>query len=378
MDLHVPSMPAMAKYFDAPDTQIQYTITLFLLGFSLFHLVLGPLSDRYGRRPILIISLMTGLVGSVMCMLAYSIPFLLWGRFIAGIGCGGASLLARAMMKDAFSGNDLSKYSSFIGIVISITIGLAPAVGGFAQQYGHWRLNFGIASILLLSVFIYIFFRFPETHQRPNAYALHFRTLLSNFQKPLKSRHFWGYTMCSGIAFSGIMTYATAAPFILQVQLGVSAAVFGLLSIFIAIAQSGGFSLNIRYLPILGLNRAILVGLGFMLLAGLFLIIIASTGFISVPSIILAIVFYATGAGFIFSNAYAGAFDNFGHIAGVCAAVYGLLQMGLGSLTTFIVAKLKEGSSLDIGFVFTGLAILGAILYHFLIHRAPKKIAPGW
>ncbi|TNF66972.1 MAG: Bcr/CflA family efflux MFS transporter [Gammaproteobacteria bacterium] len=360
-DLHIPSLPAIQKSLFASVGEVQLTVTLYLIGYAVSPLVYGPLSDAYGRRGILIFGLVIAFFGSLLCTFAPSIEMLLAGRVLQGLGLGAGSAMMRAIFRDAFTGKTLAKVGSYMGTASSLSMGLAPTLGGFVQEYAGWRFNFAIIVIAVV-IGLYCVLRYlPETHHNRNIEAKKPLKWFKSYFELIRSKAFISCVCMAGFAFSGLIVYATAAPFLLQTNYGLSAAQFGLLSLFIAAAQAVGFNLNGRLLKVVSINQAMLIGVIMMLISGLMLILFYIIGGLSVFSIIVMIVIYVIGTGFIYANAYAQAFSPFGHIIGFAAAMYGMLQTTLGGLSSFIVAVIPHYNALIIGIMFSALAVVSLI-----------------
>ncbi|MCF6765613.1 multidrug effflux MFS transporter [Thiotrichales bacterium 19S3-7] len=366
-DLHIPSLPAIQVSLFATVSEVQLTVTLYLIGYAISPLAYGPLSDAYGRRGILIFGLVVAFFGSVLCTFAPSIETLLAGRILQGIGLGAGSAMMRAIFRDAFSGKTLAKVGSYMGTASSLSMGLAPTLGGFIQEYLGWRYNFGIIVIAVMIGLFCVLRYLPETHYNRNIEAKKPKKWFKHYLELITSKAFIACVCMAGFAFSGLIVYATAAPFLLQTNYGLTAAEFGLLSLFIAAAQAVGFNLNGRLLKIVTINQAMLIGVILMLISGLMLMLLYFINALNVFSIILMIIIYVVGTGFIYANAYAQAFSPFGHIIGFAAAMYGMLQTSLGGLSSFIVAIIPHYNALIIGIMFTVLAVISLITLSMVV-----------
>lgn len=273
MDLYVPSLPAIAESFQVSSDQVQLTISFYLIGFSFSHVIYGYWSDCWGRRPVLLIGLVIGVLGSLLCMVANGIEVLLAGRLVQGLGFGAASVIDRAILRDIFTGSLLVRVSSYVGIATSVTIGLAPTLGGIVQQLAGWRMNFIIIFIGMLLTTLYVWQHLPETNREPLARKNSFQQIVAHYILPLKDKLFWGFALCAGLAFSGLVTYAAITPFLIQDVLGYSPVQFGMLSILIAITQALSLILNAKMIDKLGIIKALRAGMLVMLLGGSVLLV---------------------------------------------------------------------------------------------------------
>ncbi|NKB46649.1 MAG: Bcr/CflA family efflux MFS transporter [Legionellales bacterium] len=373
VDLFIPSLPAMTIQLNTSTDWIQWTISLYVLGYSLSHFFYGPLSDRFGRRPILLTGLAITLLGSTVCVLASTIEWLLLGRILQGLGFGAGGLLSRAILRDTYTDATLARYSSYCGIVISITIGIAPVVGGVLEEWLSWRASFITLLALVLFVFVYTYFKLPETNSTLNVHALRWASVMSNYRILLTHKIFWGYTLCASLAFSGIIAYITTIPFLMINIIGLSPAQFGLLAILIAAAQTIGFTLNARFIEQLGIQAAIQIGFGLMFLGSILLLVVSLSGWLTVWSIMLPVTLYVIGTGLIYSNTFAGAFTPFPDIVGSVSALYGGLQFAIAALVSMLVSILSIVSAGVIAIVFLTMTLLASLFFYTLLYSTHSQ-----
>jgi DHA1 family 2-module integral membrane pump EmrD-like MFS transporter len=358
MDLYVPSLPAMMIYFSVSASDVQWLIAIYMVGFSVSHIVYGPLSDHYGRRPILLVGLAIASMGSLVILVAPHFYALLVGRLVQGIGFAAGSLLARAILSDCFKNEALAKVGSTVGLVVSVTVGLAPSMGGFLQLVGGWKFNFGAIFILTLFSIIYVFIKLPETNQVTVQNKISFRLEIRNYLSILMNRKFFSNTLIAGLAFGGILTYAATAPFIIQTQLLFNPFQFGLFSFLIAIAQMLGYIVNGKIVVKHGALNSMFLGSICLLIGALILIVFASIHVINIFTLMAGVLLFVFGTGFIYANAYSMAFSLFNSKMGNTAAIYGLVQLGCAFLVSFILTLIVEKTMLVMGVVCLFLATL--------------------
>jgi DHA1 family bicyclomycin/chloramphenicol resistance-like MFS transporter len=256
---------------------------------------------------------------------------------------------------------------SYMGTASSLSLGVAPIIGGLVQQFLSWRVNFGIITVGVVLVFVCILKYLPETHHNKNPKAKKPTLWIKNYFELISSKAFVSSVLMAGLAFSGMIVYVTIAPFLMQKTLGLSPMSFGFLAIFIAIAQAIGFNVNTRILKIFSINQAMFTGVCMMLISGLLLIVLSLFGLINITSIIAVVVIYVIGTGFIYANAYAQAFTPFGHIIGFAAAMYGMLQTVIGGIASFIVALIPHYNAMVMGILFTIIAILSLLAFRVVV-----------
>ena len=217
-DVYLPSLPFIEVDLSTTKNIAQLSLTFYLVSFSLSQLFYGPLSDKIGRRKVALGGLTISLFGTLVCIFAPSIYLLILGRLIQGLGLGAGSTLARSIRRDVHSGNDLSHFGSYIIIGTSILFAIAPAIGGYIQEYIGWRFNFLFLLVFTLFGLICVWFWLPETNKNPNLLALKFKSMVHHYFVLLKSPVFMGYSLCSGLAFGGFAAYLVSTPFLLKIS----------------------------------------------------------------------------------------------------------------------------------------------------------------
>ena len=347
-DSYLPSFPAISKYFHTSETTVKFTITVYLLSSSLSQLFYGPLSDQHGRRKILLIGITIFLAGSLLCAVAPSVIILIFGRFVQGTGIGAVTALFRAIMRDCFHGRELAKLSSYTGTVSTLVVPLAPIIGGYLQQNFGWRANFIAILIYASCVFFCLQRWLPETNHNLNPTATRLTNIASNFRLILANRMFLAFLAYSTLAYSGLIVYIVISPFLYQNVLGLSPVQYGWLSIFIAPCLALGAFLNSRYVTQFGITRMIDVGNYLMFGSSSVMLLLALLGYFNIWVILVPMMFFVFGAGFVFSNAFAGAFEAFPTIAGSAAALYGCLQILGSSFASVLAAYVPDSNQIPL------------------------------
>ncbi len=376
MDSYVPSLPSMMHYFNTSAQVMQWSISLFLLSFALAQLILGPFSDRFGRRPIILIGLLITFIGALLCASANSIPMLLLGRMIQGVGIAAPNALVRSIMRDTFSGVRLAKMSSYTSMIFAVIPALAPIVGGLVQHYWGWRMNFSVMCAIILFVGFIVFFTLPETNLHKNPKATTWPVVIKNYFFLAKSPIFMGYALCTSLASAGIIAYVTVSPFLFQIMMGISAREYGLLSTNIAIGFVIGSFINARLVHHFGIHNTMMMGIVIMFAAGLAMMIGGFAGFFNVLVIIIPFLIFTIGARFIFSNAVAGAFTPYATIAGVAAAFYGTLQNLCTSAGSFLLSGFHPSTQIPFAFMLTIIAVISFVILRFWVIPAEHTRGP--
>lgn len=375
MDGFVPSLPAMTRALHSSANIMQLTIAFYLFGAVFSQLIYGPLSDRFGRRKLILAGMSLAMVGSLLGVLAGSPFWVIFARFIQGAGIGSVNALHRAIMRDTFSGTRMAKIASYIGMVYTVIIALAPVIGGYIQVTFNWRGNFIFLTLLVMINLLLVWLFLPETNHHLSREATRFKTVAHNYATLLKSPIFVGYTLCSSIALAGLVAYFTASPFLLQNLLGLSPVQYGWSCILLALGLILGSYINSALIMKRGAIFMLILGVILMVFAGMLMLSISLMGFMTPSVIIVPAMLFDVAGGFVYANAMTGAFQPFANMAGSAGALYGSLQILTAALTSLVVASLHEQNqnTLALIFIFLG-ASAGWILFR-MIRPAEKFVS---
>jgi len=373
MDIYLPSLPHIVKALHTSTNQVQLSITLYLLGLGITQLIFGPLSDRFGRKPILLLGLCITTIGSIIIVFCYGPVQFLSGRFIEGVGAGAGMLVARTMAADILHGKQLSIIGSYVAMTFSLSPIVAPALGGLLQTYWGWRSNFIVLALFELSVLIIVIITCPETNQRKKIESTRFKIVMGNYKTLLSSRVFMGFMIGTGIIMTLNATYAVIAPFLFQNHFHLSAKTFGFISIILGIGSLMSKFINTRVVTRLGIQGSILLSYALIISAGLFLLGLHILNIASVPAIIIGILIAILSIGLMASNAMAGALSPFRHMGGTTVALYGSMQMTIGFLCGSIIAALPWHTDLTLALTYLCLGIAGLVAFIILIILKPQS-----
>jgi DHA1 family bicyclomycin/chloramphenicol resistance-like MFS transporter len=224
---YLPSLPAMARDFGVPIGQVQLTVTAYLAAMAAFMLVVGPWSDRIGRRRVGLYALVVFFIGSLAAWLAPNIAWLLVARVVQGIGASGGMVLSRAMVRDAMNDHDAARANAHMGMSIAIAPIVAPMIGGLVQQAFGWRANLLLFALFGLVLCLASIRGLVETLPVQRRHAHRGWRLLLGYLQLLGTKRFMANTLPVAIGGMGIFAYNTQAPVLLIGDLHVSAAAFG-------------------------------------------------------------------------------------------------------------------------------------------------------
>ena len=376
-DIYTPAMPEVTRLMMTSANMVQLTITVFLIAAGLSQLVYGPLSDQWGRRPILIAGLGIYILGSALCAVANDMPLLLLGRFVQGVGTGAVMALNRIIVRDTFSGPQLVKALSYIGAFIALAPAIAPVFGGFIESHWGWRWIFGFLLFYSLGLGVLAWFTLPETHLSRLNKPLSFGRVMSNYGVIIKNRHFWANVWCSGLAFSAMIICATINPFLLENGLGKTAGEYGFWAMLSAVGFGVGMLSNSYVVGRFGTERTLQIGNTLILTMALIFIVSGYFNILNVGIIIIPTIGIEMGIALVFPNAFIGAITPFTSIAGAAGAFYGFVQIGISFITSIVVAMMSESTQLPMGVLLFCTAGLGLLMYQLLKQPLQEAVDPS-
>jgi DHA1 family bicyclomycin/chloramphenicol resistance-like MFS transporter len=268
--MYVPSLPSLGEYFQTSQSRVQLTVSLNMLAFGLAQLIHGPLSDRFGRRPVLIGSLLLVIVFSLCCALATTIEQLIAARIALGSVAAAEAVVGLAIIKDLYSERQQVKAFALLGMVIAIAPGIAPIIGGYLHVLFGWQSNFVFIAVLALIALLVVRGFLPESTS-PDKLALAPMRLLRNYRTLLGNREFVIHSMILGVGLGLIFVFVTAAPYVLIDLLDVPTQRFGYYQAMIVVAFFTGSLLASRASEIVDSDRLLKLGLGTIVLGAVLL-----------------------------------------------------------------------------------------------------------
>jgi len=345
IDMFLPSLPAIAAAFAAPPATVQLTVTLFLMAFAASQLIYGPLSDRFGRRWVLIGGLGLYTVAGLACALAPTISVLIGARILQALGGGAGPVVARAVVRDLYERERAARMFSYMSMVQSLNPMLAPVVGGYVHEAFGWRAIFFVLAVFGACFVALMAAGVRETNVRRDPTALQPGQMGRNLGELLGDRSYLAYVLVNALMFGGQFAFISGSPFVLIGVLGVSPGVFGLCFGAVSLGIMTGTFLSGRFGATLGLDRTILCGTVLGGTAGLILATLAWSGILTVAAVIGPMYVFAIGLGLTLPNGMAGAIGPFPRMAGLAAAVAGFLQMTVSALYSVAVGGFYDGTA---------------------------------
>lgn len=376
-DMYLPSLPDVAIDLHTTKAAAQMTITGVLVGGGIGQLLIGPLSDRYGRRRPFMIGVAIHVITSILCAVAPGIVPLIALRMIQGLGNAAAGVTAMAVIRDRFAGADAARMMSRLTLVIGAAPMLAPSVGSLIAGWWGWTAVFYALALAGLVVMFAVWRFLPETLSVSRRRSQGILGALRGYRLLFKDRLFLAFAILPGIGLTVVMGYVSGAPFVFQEGYGLSehqfALLFALNGFGMVMAAQINAALVRHFAPVRVLRLAILVSIT----VGAALLTISITGFGGFWGIAIPLALMLMVNNFVASNGGAIALSRHGERAGSAAAVMGAMQMGISGLVGSTVGLLAE---LVPNSVAMAIVMLSAVVIAFLIlaTATPTYRNGGW
>ncbi|MBL8703165.1 MAG: multidrug effflux MFS transporter [Alphaproteobacteria bacterium] len=361
-NIFLPSLPAIARDLGTPISVVQLALTVFLATLAVAQLVVGPLADRFGRRPTILAGLILFMLGSAVCAQAPAIDVVMIGRVLQAAGAGASLVAARAVTRDAFAGPDLARVMATTSMGFSVVPSMVPFLGGAIQEAAGWRWSFWAALAVGAVVLLCVLARLPETN-REHLRFRHPGTLLTAYLPVIADRRLLGYAAAGMGAMGGLFAFYAGSPTIFIERLGISPTGYGLYPPISVMGFLAGSVFARRNAGRIREEHLVAIGLAILALGAIAMVTPPALGLLHRFALIGAMAIFVAGLGIVMPISMAAALRIFPDRAGTAAALLGFLQMSAGALGAALASALK--APLDVlafptaMLVFAVLALLG-------------------
>jgi DHA1 family bicyclomycin/chloramphenicol resistance-like MFS transporter len=359
--IYAPALPELKKILATDYPHVQLTITSYLLGYSISQILYGPFSDRFGRKPVMLVGSLFFIISSIICLLSASINGLIYARLLQGFGAASGGVIATVAVKDAYKVNQ----QGAVFAIMNIAFALAPAVGAVL---GVFLSPFSIFWVLLVSasfLFICVALFFPETIREKNYEALTLKSLFKNYFSLFKDHQFFFATLVLGINISVIYACLVTAPDIFVDILKLEKSNFLYLLVIMVAAVVTGSLICSKLSRIIAYKHLINFGMVCTLISGI--LCVYSFKYLTETELSLALtgILSLTFIGISFSVPLLTpiALENFTTTAGAASSIMGFMQMGIASITTAVVSQIHLGSEFTLSFAFVILPLIGLTIF---------------
>lgn len=377
--IYSPALPNIVTALNTTDTLVQWTLSIYFLGFALGVFFWGRLSDHLGRRPTMLLGILIYGLSSLGCLLSNSIESLLAFRIVQAFGASVGSVVTQAIIRESFEGSLRQKVFSTISIALSLSPALGPFIGGYINEWFDWRANFTVLVILSILIFIYAFFTLPETLRKNHPTQV--KSTIKLFEvglKMLKDKHVLGCTWLIAAVNGLLFSYYAEAPFIFIEIIGISPSQYGWLGIFIGSAAMLGAMLSHKWATRLTIDNMISLGCFIMMISGLILSLVTGFGLIRAEHSFLSILLIMIPMGGLVLGSFGlitpavltTALKEYAHVLGTAGAWFGLAYYVLIAALTWFMGVIHNGTPVPMAIYFLGLSLSCWIVFRLSLEKS--------
>ena len=374
IDLYLPALPDLTDDLSASPSSVQLTLTGMLVGLGLGQLLLGPLTDIYGRRRPLLVGVAVNVVASLLCAVAPTIVVLDALRVLQGVAAAAASVVAMAVVRDLFTGQAAAAVISRLVMVMGLAPVLAPSLGSAVLEVGSWRTVFVVLAGLGVLIGVLAAFGLKETLPPERRAAPGLRTTLQGYGVLLRDPTLVGFMMVASLTMAAVFAYVSGAPFVLQDGFGLDERTFGLLFGVGAVGLILSSQVNVALLRWNSPGRILTTALTVAALAGVVLLANALTGTGGLLGIMIPIWVVIAMVALCGPNATALALAEHGQRAGAAAALLGAAQFVTGAAVAPLAGLGEAGSAVPMAATIAGALLLAAVMVRLVLRPAPAVV----
>lgn len=360
VDLYVPSLPAITNYFNTQASFVQLTVSLYMLGYGIGQTVLGVLSDSFGRRRVLLSSALFFTLVSFWAVLSPNVFMLHVCRFLQGISVAGLAVVARAIVVDVFSGDELTNATNSLTLSWSLGPIIAPFIGGYLQHYFDWQASFYLFGLYGLFIFTYAFIKLPETNLHLS--VLSFSKIFHSISIICIHPTFMLLTTVAGFCYAIVVLFNIVGPFLIQIVLNYSVIAYGNIALVLGCAYFLGALSNRFAINYFHTKSLLLFGLISSLTSGVLMIFLGIMFTINLFIVLIPTFLIFFFIGFIVPNALVQTMTLFSKAAGTASSVFGTVTGIIVFIVTIFGSVLKTESQIPLSLTYLVLLMLAMIL----------------
>lgn len=366
-DIYLPSLPQVAVDLAANHATVMLTLTAYMIGYAFSLVLSGMASDRYGRRPVIMLGITLFCVSSFACAFADSITTLISFRFLQALGGGCGTLLARVVVRDLFDYSNQVRVLSYLSAGLALSPTLGPILGGYLATAFGWRAPFFFVAALSCVAWLVTFFLLKETCPVENRHRISVSSVLTQYRMLLTHRTFIAYTLIISLAWSVYFSFLASSSFILQKIFGLSQIEFGFAFALVIAGYVAGTIVTRKQI-----GRRSIDGL----IRGASLALVLSTSLIvtvawsNSPNLFLLLFLVAValaGVGVIFPTTQAAVMQPFSKNVGLVAGLFYATEMSFGAITSWTLGHFRGDSPLPMSIVMAVSAMLLFIIVHYIL-----------
>ena len=368
-DFYLPALPAIARALDTDSAGVQLTLSVYLLGFGAGQLLVGPLSDRFGRRPVMLWGMLVFLLASVVCALADSITTLVVARLLQAFGACAGPVLGRAVVRDIYGPSESARMLSHVSTATALAPLLAPLFGGWLTAAWGWRATFVALTVYALMLMLAVWLLLQETNRHPDPHAMRPARMWANYRTLLADPVYRSALLIGCGAFAALFAFISGSPFVFIEHFGLSPQQMGLAFGLNVTGFMLGSTLSARLSRRIGPSRLIRQGVWLGAACGIALAVLALVSPQPVAAVMVPMWGVTAAIGLILPNATALGLAGYPKMAGAAASLMGFVQMGLGAGAGMLV-----GHGVQSGTSALGLTVAAGMLFSLAAWRfGPRR-----
>lgn len=371
MQILLPALPVIKQTFEVSTEVAQLTLSLSMLSIALGTLFYGPLSDKYGRKPVMLLGLSITLIGSIFCFLANTIELLILGRFIQAFGAAVGLVLARAIVRDVYGAQEAARVIATLVMVMVVVPMFSPLLGGELMVWLSWEYVFVLIAIASVLMFFLLFQNLPETLKEPVAFT-GVAAMIGNYVLLFRSRAFCGYAFCVTFVSVVFFSFIAAAPEIMITVLKRPPTEYGYYFVMIPMGFMAGNYYARYFGRSMELNRMISIGVSIGIGGISLAITLQLIGFHQPIALFAPIALAVLGNGIVLPNAQAAAINEFPRFAGSASGLTGFLQMFISGIAAQLVAVIFNGTVYPLLIMMLIASMLSLIFFKLGVQVKPK------
>ena len=362
-DMYLPSLPAIAASFKASTGQTQLTLSAFLLGFAAGQFFYGPISDRIGRKPVLLFGLGLFTLASLICALSPNIETLIGARVLQALGASGPIVLGRAIVRDFYEGPRAGKELSRMGTIMGVVPAAAPVLGGVIERFTGWRVTFGAMIVFGVALAAIIVLKMPESIRRKSDVPISFAAILRGFRVLLGHAGYRTYVGLSMLTYGGLFAFISGSSFVLQKIYGLDELSFAFSFTFVVAGFMTGTTIAQTLVGRYGLDGTIRLGVICLALGGLVMLSLVLAGVPSSLGISAPMAIYGIGVGLTMPQSMASALMPFPDRAGAASSLLGICQMTFAAIVGILLGRNLDASAIPLPATIATTGVLALALF---------------
>ena len=369
IDIFLPAVPAIAQGLNVGIGSIEFSLTAIFAGNALGQIIYGPLSDRFGRKPIIVLALLIYFIATVGAGLAADVGTLICWRFIQGLMTASGRILSNAVARDLFEREKLAKLITAIMLISAIsTVGSSP-LGGYLSENFHWRTVFWFMSAYSGAAVIIFLFFFKETIEEKDYRALRPSVLLGNFADILRNRIFLINVICGGFVLSGLVAYLNSSSGLLIGTFGIKPGAYGLWFSLVMIGYMAAAGIAGKLIDYVDMRWLIRFGSITVALSGLVMLGFAVAEINHVLAVVVPMMFFMVGLAILLPQTTSASLTPFPRNAGAASSLQGFIQNSMAAVVSALLSTFADGSSIPMATAIALCGLAAAATYVLYIRR---------